>query len=103
FDLRQPRAAKDAHPRCAGVERPKQLLERFCALFFLETDVNGRKDPARDRQQVRCELDRIRRHTELLNDLSGVAMAKNGVGGKIIGHLDEVCARTRLLSCTAYA
>ena len=52
--------------------------------------VDGRQDAARYGQEMRGELDLIRLQMELLQQLSGVAMAEDRVGGEVVGGVHEV-------------
>ena len=56
----------------------------------LQADVDGGQNSARDGQQMRGELDLVRGEVKLLEQLAGVAMAEDGVGGEIVGRVHEV-------------
>ena len=82
FDLRQPRSAEDPHPGLACVELAQRLLQFFGGRRFRQLHVDGGQDSARNRQQMRRELQRTAVEPELLQHLAGVPMAKNVVGAR---------------------
>ena len=49
--------------------------------------------PRRDGEKVRRELDLVFAEVELFEQLSGVAMAEDVVGGEIVGRIHEVGLR----------
>ena len=55
-----------------------------------EADIDGGEDAARNRQQMRGELNLICGEVELLEQLAGVAVAEDRVGGEIVGGIHEV-------------
>ena len=90
LDLREIGRAADADHGAVGVEVVEAVLDVDQRCHFVKTHVDGGEDAARDGEQVRRELDLVVGEVELLEELAGVAMAEDGVGGEVVGRVHEV-------------
>ena len=90
LDLRQHGRRADADHGGVDVEIVEAGLNGGGGQCFVEAHVDGGKDAAGDGEKVRRELELVGGQVELLEHLSGVAMAKDGVGRKVVGGVHEV-------------
>ena len=58
--------------------------------LVVEANVDGGEDAAWDGQEVWGELDLVGGEVKLLEELAGVAMAVDGVGGEVVSGVHEV-------------
>ena len=91
LNLRQLRRACAAGPLgCAGRSRRRTALIVAASVCVFEPKIDRGQNAARNGQQMRRELDLICCQMELLEQLAGVAMAEDRVGGEIVGGIHEV-------------
>src|SRR5581483_2354095 len=92
LDFRQLRAVKDAHEWRLSECFVPDMVNIFTGHARLQPDVNRRKNPAVDRQQVRREDERIggAADAKALRDFGLVAVTKDVVGFEALADFDEV-------------
>ncbi len=103
LNLGQARGGMQADHWTVPVEVLKDLGDGYGFGVGFEADVDGGEDAAGDGQKVRGELDLIGGEVELLEQLAGVAMAEDGVGGEVVGGVHKVGLGGGGFACSADA
>src|SRR5208337_5280548 len=94
----QTRRGKNADPSLALIEIMKTALDFVGGHFVFQIHINRGQNPARNGQKVGSENQLRRVERQLLENLASVTVSENRVGGKVVGHRDEMSARRGLLA-----
>jgi hypothetical protein len=103
LDLGQVRRSPYAHHGAGRVERAQAGFDLVGTGPLRKPHIDRRKNPARNRQQMRRELKLLRSEMELLQHLAHVAMAEDRVRGEIVCRVHEVTARCGGLTHPAHS
>jgi len=103
LNLRQLRCRKDAYPVHAQIEFTETCFHLDRRHWLRQPDIDGRQNPAWDRQQMRRENYFRRREIQLLENFSGMAVAEHRVSREVVRDRNEVGPGSRFLACTGNA
>src|SRR5260370_24732320 len=103
LQFRQRAGGPDADHAAAGIKPPVERLDVRSSLWFAERDVNGRKDAAREGQQVRRKNNLRLAQPGMFENFRRVAVREKIISPEIFIHFGELELAPRDSACSRSA